>query len=212
MTGSILKRPILTLVPALAAAVALTAPAQAQAQNSRAHGLFVGGHAQMSSIVVEDSDRSNGGGGGALLGYGLSNGLAFFAQYDIANVDVRNQPDVEGSWTHAHVDFGLRYHFQRPDKSVVPYVASAWSIRDVKVTDLALTNPVADDEIELVGTAFTVGGGVMLYPTEHFAFDLGLLFAWGDYDEATFDGMDVPIDEPISSQSTRFNLGVVWWP
>jgi hypothetical protein len=142
----------------------------------------------------------------------MSNGLAVFGQYDIANVDVRNQPQTEGSWTHAHVDLGFRYHFQRPAKSVVPWVATAWSVRDVTVTDLALTNPLADDEIELMGSAVSVGGGVMLYPTEHFAFDIGLLFAWGSYDEAKLDGVDATISEALSSQSTRLNMGVAWWP
>lgn len=210
MTGSIAKRPTLALIPALAALFALAG--QVQGQNSKAHGFVVGGHAQVSSIVIEDSDRSNGGGGGVMLGYGLANGLAVFAQYDIANVDVRNQPETEGSWTHAHVDFGFRYHFQRPDKSVVPYLATAWSVRDVTISDLALSNPLADDEIELMGSAVSVGGGVMLYPTEHFSFDVGLLFAWGSYDEAKLDGADVTVTDPLSSQSTRFNMGVSWWP
>ncbi len=195
MTVSSPRRPILALLFALAA------------QNSRAHGFVIGGHVQASSIVIEDSDRSNGGGGGIMLGYGMSNGLAVFGQYDIANVDVRNQPQTEGSWTHAHVDLGFRYHFQRPAKSVVPWVATAWT-----VTDLALTNPLADDEIELMGSAVSVGGGVMLYPTEHFAFDIGLLFAWGSYDEAKLDGVDATISEALSSQSTRLNMGVAWWP
>jgi hypothetical protein len=210
MTRSIAKRPTLALISALAAAFALAGPVEAQ--SSKAHGLVVGGHVQGSSIVIEDSDRSNGAGGGVMLGYGFANGLAVFGQYDVANVDVRNQPEVAGSWTHAHMDLGVRYHFQRPAKSVVPYVAAAGSIRDVTVTDLALTNPIANDKIELTGQAVTVGGGVMLYPTEHFAFDIGLLFAWGKYDEATLDGVDAALTDALSSQSTRFNMGVTWWP
>jgi len=127
-------------------------------------------------------------------------------------VDVRNQPGVEGSWTIAQLDLGLRYHFANPDKTVVPYLQFAGSARDVTVTDVAITGPDPVDEVDASGFGLTFGGGVMLHPTESVAFEFGLLFGFGELDEATIDGVVVPEFTALDVQSTRLNLGLVWWP
>lgn len=190
----------------------LITPAGVGAQSSRTQGLVIGGHLEGASMVVEGSDRSNGGGGGLLAGWAFTNGLGLFAQLDASNVDVRNQPDVEGSWRLAHLDLGARYHFRRPERTVVPYLQAAFSFRDVRVTDIAIVSPTATDELDLTGTAFTGGGGVMLHVTPSVAFEFGLLFSWGKLDEAKLDGETVDGFGEFDLQSSRLNVGLAWWP
>ena len=186
-------------------------PAPVSAQSSRTQGLFVGGHFEGASLVVEDSDRSNGGGGGLLVGYALENGIGVFAQLDGSNVDVRNQPDVQGKWTIAHLDLGLRYHFANPERSAVPYLQAAVSARDVRVKEVAVVSPTPTDEVDASGFGVTVGGGVLLHPAPSFAFEIGLLFGWGKLSKAELDGVAVPEFE-ADVQSSRLNMGVIWWP
>jgi hypothetical protein len=197
---------------ALVVAVAvLLAPAGLHAQSSKTVGLVLGGHLEGASMVVEDSDRSNGGGGGVLVGWAFENGLGVFAQLDASNVDVRNQPDVEGSWRIAHLDLGARYHFRRPTRTVVPYLQAAYTFQDVRVSEIAVVSPTATDELDLSGNGFTGGGGVMLHVTPSLAFEFGLLFTWGDLDEVEFEGESVSVG-PFDLQSSRLNLGIAWWP
>jgi hypothetical protein len=198
----------------VAAAVLLVSAGEATGQRvkSRTQGLVLGAHLEGSSLVVEDSDRSNGGGGGAIVGWALGNGLGAFVQFDRTNVDVRNQPDVGGSWTISHLDIGARYHFANPARTAVPYVQAAYTLNRVTIEEIAVVSPTPTDELDLTGDALTVGGGVMLHVMPAFAFEFGLLFGFGSFNEAEFDGEPVENLPKIDLQSSRFNLGVVWWP
>lgn len=193
-------------------ALPLFTPGAAVAQSSKTQGLVLGGHLEGGSMVVEDSDRSNGGGGGLVAGWVFGSGLGVFAQLDASNIDVRNQPDVAGSWRIAHLDLGARYHFKRPSRTVVPYLQAAFSFQDVRVSEIAIVSPTPTDELDLTGTAFTGGGGVMLHVTPSFAFDFQLLFSWGTLDGGEFDGEPLPDFGEFDIQSSRLNLGVAWWP
>lgn len=204
-------------IPILAALIAtvllvLAGDAAGQRVNSHTQGLVVGAHFEGSSLVVEDSDRSNGGGGGALVGWAFGNGLGAFVQYDRTNVDVRNQPDVGGSWMISHFDIGARYHFANPARTAVPYVQAAYTLNRVTIEEIAVVSPTPTDELDLNGSAFTVGGGVMLHVVPAFAFEFGLLFGFGSFGDAEFDGEPVENLPKIDLQSSRFNLGMVWWP
>jgi hypothetical protein len=221
MIPSRLSTPTLSPTRALASAALLVGSTAAftlftagdvRAQSSKTQGLVLGGHLEGASMVVEDSDRSNGGGGGFLVGWAFENGLGLFAQLDASNVDVRNQPDVSGSWRIAHLDLGTRYHFRRPDRTVVPYLQAAFTFQDVRVSDIAIVSPTPTDELDLTGTGLTGGGGVMLHVTPSVAFEFGLLFSWGTLDEAVLDGETIADFGEFDLQSSRLNLGLAWWP
>lgn len=190
---------------------ASTAATAAEAQESTTRGFVLGAHLNGTSLTVEDSDRSNGGGGGLVFGYGLNRSFTLFVQLDGSSIDVRNQDDVEGKWAIGHVDLGLRYHFANSLRSWVPYLQAAFTGRAVRVTELAPGSVFEDSEVEFSGGAFTLGAGILLYPAQTFAFDLGLLFSGGEFsdvrvNQTTTTGLD------IDASSSRFNLGVVWWP
>lgn len=95
---------------------------------------------------------------------------------------------------------------------MVPYLQIAGSAGDVTVTEIAIIGPDTNDQVDASGFGLTFGGGVMLHPTESVAFEFGLLFGWGELDEATVDGVNVPEFTALDIQSTRLNLGLVWWP
>lgn len=182
-----------------------------RAQESTTRGFVLGAHLGGASLAVEGSDRSNGGGGGLFVGYGLNRSFTLFLQLDGSSVDVRNQPDVEGSWSIGHADLGVRYHFANSLRSWVPYLQAAFTGRAVQVKDLPPGSVFQDSEIEFSGGAFTLGGGIMLYPSQTFAFDLGLLFSGGEFSDITV-GQTTQGGLDIDASSSRFNLGIVWWP
>ena len=204
--ATVYSRTVLTVL-----AFTLLAASPAMAQESTTRGFLVGAHLGGASLSVEGSERSNGGGGGIEVGYGLNRNFTVFLQLDGASIDVRNQDDVEGTWAIGHVDLGTRFHFANSLRSWVPYLQAAFSARAVQVTGLPPESALGGDEVEFPGGAFTFGGGVMLYVGQTFAFDLGLLFSGGEFTDirvgqTTQGGLDV------DASSSRFNLGVAWWP
>lgn len=200
-----------TLTALVGAALLLAAPSEAEAQriSSKTSGLFLGAHIEGASLKVEDSDRSNGAGGGAVAGWVFGNGLGVFAQFDQSNVDVRNQPNTEGTWGITQFDAGLRYYFKRPESTVVPYLQGSGTYRDVRVEDIPGS---PGSVLDLTGLGFTAGGGVDLHVTPSVAFEFALLFTFGSLDDAEVDGTPVTGFEGVSAQSSRFNLGLTWWP
>ncbi len=184
----------------------------ASSQESTTRGLLLGAHLGGASLTVENSDRGNGGGGGITIGYGLNRRFTIFVQIDGSSVDVRNQLNVEGTWAIAHADLGVRFNFANSLRRWVPYLQGALTGRAVSVTDVPATNPISNGEdITFSGSAFTFGGGVMLYPTQTLAVDFGLLFSGGEFTEINF-GNNTVSGLDIDAQSSRFGIGVSWWP
>jgi hypothetical protein len=199
----------LAVFTAATAAVFIALPASAQESTTR--GFLLGAHIGGSSIKVQDAERSNGGGGGITIGYGVNRSFTIYTQLDGSNIDVRNQPDVGGTWAMAHADFGVRFHFANSLKTAIPYLQGAFSVRAVSLTDIPTSNPLSGSDVTFSGGAFTLGGGFMLYFAESAAFDIGLLFSGGEFTQITV-GNTTQSGFDIDTQSTRFNLGVSWWP
>lgn len=198
-------------VPILALAATLCFASGASAQSSTTRGVLLGAHVGMASIKVENAERSSGGGAGIMAGYGLNRMFTLFVQVDGTKVDVRNQPDVAGTWTMAHADLGARFFFANSQRTAVPYLVGAVSGRIVSVSDIPATSPLSGNDVSFSGGSLTLGGGVMLYVNETLAFDLGLLFGGGKFTEITVDNT-TQTGFDIDAQSRRFNLGVAWWP
>jgi len=205
-TVSINNRPL--FAAALLAAFAVAGPTSAQESTTR--GFVLGGHIGLGSVSIEDSERSSGGGGGLMLGYGINRSFTIFAQLDGATIDVRNQPDVEGTWAIGHADLGVRFNFANSLRSWVPYLQGAVGVRVVSITDIPISNPASGLDVSISGGAFSFGGGFMLYPSPSFAFDLGLIWSGGEFTTLTV-GSNSQSGFDTDATSSRFNLGVVWW-
>ena len=199
--------PLMLSLPFLATALVA---GSVDAQESTTRGFHLGLHVSAASLQVQDGDRSNAGGGGLVIGYGINRRILLFLQADGARFDVQDT-DVEGEWTMAHVDFGVRYHFASSLRSWVPYLQAAFSGRTVSVTDAFVNQVAQSEDANIRGGALSAGGGIMFYFNETLALDLQLVWSGGTFTEVevgnvTVSGLDV------DAQTTRFNIGVSWWP
>jgi Outer membrane protein beta-barrel domain len=179
------------------------------AQESTTRGFVVGAHLGGATLEVENEDRREAGGAGLIFGYGLNRSFEIFLQLDGSEFEVENT-DVDGTWTMGHVDLGLRYHFANSLRSWIPYVQGAFTGRGVSVEDAVVQgNPAAD--VSFLGGGFTVGGGILFYFTETVAADIQLAFTGGEFTEIKVNNVTVNGLE-VDATSTRFDIGVEWWP
>ena len=191
---------LLTLLPGAAAL---------QAQESTTRGFNVGAHVSGASLEVENGDRNNAGGGGLILGYGFNRSFELFLQLDGAEFDVEDA-EVQGTWTMGHLDLGMRFHFANSLRTWVPYVQAALSGRAVSVED-AVVEGTPETDVGFLGGAFSLGGGIMFYFNQTLAADLQLIWSGGEFTEIEVNNVTVSGFE-IEAQSTRFNIGISWWP
>lgn len=211
MIGSSARRSGIAL--AAAAAFALIPATDASAQSSTTRGLLVGAHLGAATFNPENDDRSNAGGAGIRVGYGVNRSLTLFIQADAAAFDVETQDDdLTGTWSMAHADLGLRYHFANSLRRWVPYLQGSLSARAVNLTDIPEGSAFAGEEVSFTGGAVTLGGGVMFYTSQSFAVDLGLLFSGGKFTDVTVGNTTQTDLVDLDAQTTRINLGVSWWP
>jgi hypothetical protein len=200
---------ILALTFALSLVV-LGVTESAEAQASTTEGFNLGIHASGASLVVESGERNNAGGGGLWVGYGFNPTVEVFFQGDGAQFDVQDA-SVEGTWTLAHADLGVRFHFANAVRSWVPYLQAAITGRVVEVEDGILNSNAQSETISLLGGGLTLGGGVVFHFNESLGLDLQLLWTGGTFTELEVGSVTLS-DLDIEAQSSRFNIGLSWWP
>jgi len=193
----------------LLVSAALADASNLRAQESTTRGFVVGAHLGGASLRPEDGDRSNGGGGGLFFGYGFNRSFQLMLQLDGMEFDVEDT-DVDGTWTMGHADLGLRYHFANSLRSWVPYLQAAISGRVAGVEDATVLGQPESD-VEFLGSALTFGGGLLVYFNETLALDVQILWSGGRFTDVKVDNVTVSGLE-IDATSTRFNIGVDWWP
>ncbi len=81
----------------------------------------------------------------------------------------------------------------------------------VSLTDIPATNPLTGRDVSISGASMTFGGGVMVYPSQAFAIDLGLNVNSGQFTTLTVDNTS-QTGFDVDATSTRINVGVAWWP
>jgi len=203
------RRFAMTLFAPLGAlCVALAAAHPAAAQESTTRGFNLGGHLLAAGVSIEKGEQHGGGGAGLHVGYGVNRIIGLFAALDGSKIDVANE-NVNGSWEMAHIDLGVRFHFANTLRSWVPYLETAFTSRQVTVTNPRVNNQNVN-KLDFNGGAFTVGGGMSFYFNESLALDLDLKLSAGQFTSigagnATVSGLD------IDAGSTRFALGLLWW-
>lgn len=197
---------ILTLVTL----ASIVRPTAGSGQESTTRGFNLGIHLSGASLKVEDQDRNDAGGGGIQVGYGLNRNITVFVQLDGAQFDEQATRNLEGDWTMGHVDLGVRYYFANSLRSWIPYLLAAFDYRAVAVND-----PVVDDlqrdEVEISGGGLSLGGGLHYYVAESVALDTHLIWTAGEFNTLRIDNASVTGFD-VDAKSTRFNLGLVWWP
>jgi len=180
-----------------------------EAQESTTRGFNVGLHLSGASLSVEDSDRYSNGGAGLFIGYGFNRTFQLFLQLDGAQFEV-DDAEVTGDWGMGHGDLGVRFHFANSLRSWVPYLQTSLTGWAVGVDD-AQVQGQPESDVGFLGGAVTLGGGIMFYFNQKLAADLQLVWSWGQFDQIKVDDVTVSGLE-IDASSTRFNLGISWWP
>jgi hypothetical protein len=191
------------------AIVASLAATTAAAQNSTTRGFSVGAHLQAASLTVEDGDAAGGGGFGVRAGYGFNRNFTGYLEADGIAFDVEN-PELQGEWTMAHVDLGVRYNFANSLRRWVPFLDAAIGARAVSVEDA--TSDGADvGTVTFSGGALSLGGGISFFASQTFAIETLVKFTGGSFEEVEVGNVSVRNLE-IDASSFRFKLGVSWWP
>ena len=192
------------------AALGLWAVGPAAAQESTTRGFNIGLHLSAASVTFEDQDRNDAGGAGLSLGYGFNRRFTLFAQLDAAEFDEQATGNVEGDLVMGHAELGVRFYFANSLSKWVPYLQGALGGRVVSVQ-----NPVVGgtgrNEVSYSGSALTLGGGLGYYLSRSWALDVQLLWTGGEFTTLTVDNASVSGFE-VDANSTRFNVGVNWWP
>lgn len=194
---------------ALTFATLLLATPALRAQESTTRGFNWGLHFGAATLTVEDGDRNDAGGGGIWLGYGFNRTVQLFVQLDGAQFDVEDS-EVQGDWTMGHGDLGVRFHFANSLRSWVPYLQAAVTGRVVGV-DNPRINGSSEPDAALIGGGLTLGAGMLVYFTETLAMDIQLDWTGGTFTQLEYGNVTVK-DLDLDATSTRFNLGLNWWP
>lgn len=155
-----------------------------------------------SSSGVSD----DGGLVGARVGYGLNRVVTPYVGMYEADFD---SPafDAFDKATIGRVDLGTRLHLAS-DRRWTPY------------GDVALTLQIVSDVFRdgqqrrtegFTGTAFSAGGGVAFYLSKKWALDVNVKWGMGRFSNVRLDDLAIP-GLSVGARSTRYTLGVSWWP
>jgi hypothetical protein len=181
-----------------------------EGQKSTTRGLNLGVHLQASSLSVQDGDADSGGGLGLRVGYGLNRIVTLYFEMDGVSVDSESADEFQGTWTLGHVDLGARFHFANTLRSWVPYLDVAVGARAASVNDVEVNGQSVGD-ISFSGGSISFGGGIYAYFSQTFALDVGVKFSGGEFTELDLGSVSLN-NLDIDANSTRFKVGIVWWP
>ena len=205
-----MHRPSIAICAALLAASLSSSSAAAQGAPlpaSSTKGVFLGFHLNGSAISGDDltEDTETGGGLALQLGYGFTPKLALLL--DVTGAALDFDGDEVG---FAHVDLLLRYAFTSPTRRLVPFVEGGLTGRGLAQDDADLGTGVAGD-VSLTGGGVSFGGGLQYYATPKVALGVGLKWTVGEFDRVKVDNVTVEGFD-IDATSTRFNIGISWYP
>lgn len=187
----------------------LLLPAASASQQSTTRGLSLGIQVQGISLSVEDGDPAGGGGLGLRAGYGFNRIVTAFLQLDGSQIDLEGS-SLQGEWGLAHGEIGARFHFANALRRWVPWLEVAAGTRAVQVDNAEVEGTVVE-RVDFNGGALTLGGGLSAYLSETLALDVSLKWTGGTFTE--IDLGEVAVRQlDIEATSSRFGVGLVWWP
>lgn len=157
-----------------------------------------------SAIRADDisTETESGGGFHLRLGYGVSRSVTLL--FGVAGASMN-----EGEYSLGQADLGARLYFPG-SSSWVPFVEGAFTGRALTM-DASVFGGTSD--LDVTGVGFTGGAGIDYYVSQAVSLGLGLAYTFGDFTEASMGGETYDLgSDAFSAQTTRFNLGVTWWP
>ena len=67
------------------------------------------------------------------------------------------------------------------------------------------------EDVNVTGGVFSLGGGLYAYFTQTFALEVGLKFSGGQFTEIDLGPLSLE-NLDLDATSSRFKVGIVWWP
>jgi opacity protein-like surface antigen len=185
-------------------------PAVAFGQQSTTRGLMANVHLTGMSLASENGDTIESGSGvGARIGWGITSHVTVFVGADGANIETE-EPGLGGSFRLTQGDAGAIYNF-RAGKSFVPYLEGAVTTRILKSEYTDPSPPGTKVDVNTKGTAFTFGGGFNYFFTPIWAFNLGINYSAGSFEDFEVDGSKAS-DTGFSAGGARFHFGLTLYP
>jgi len=197
-------------VIALAGALGIV-PRVAEAQLSTSRGWSFGAQVQGTSLTIEDDDPRSGGGLALRAGYGFNRRLTLFLAVDGGQVDIPENGELLGEWELTHGEIGARFHFANSLRRWVPYLEASVGARSFRVNDARVEGGPTVDRISFNGGVLSVGGGLSVFLSRSVALDATLRFSGGSFNEVASEELAIR-NLDFSASSTRFGVGIVWWP
>lgn len=149
------------------------------------------------TIDLPDAEYEQGYGGGIGLGYGFTDMIHAFANFDYATMSGAEGDD----YVLGHLDVGGRLFFGPADARWRLHADLAFSGRAARWSDL---------DLDASGSGYTVGGGVVYFISPALGLNAGFAFTGGELSEVT-EG-DVTVDTDFDATSWRFRAGITWFP
>lgn len=186
------------------------APSSASAQLSTTRGWSFGAHLQGTSLTVEQGEANAGSGLGLRVGYGFNRIVTGFLHVDGGRIEVPGDEAIVGEWNLAHAELGARFHFANSLRRWVPYLETSIGARAVTVDDPQVDGQSVD-RLSFNGNAFTLGAGLSTFVNPSLAIDVSLKFTGGRFTEVNVGEITARTLD-VDASSTRFGIGVIWWP
>jgi opacity protein-like surface antigen len=194
-----------TLLALATGALVVASPLAAQApmQASSTKGFIAGIHVTGTGLTIDEFDETtNGGGAGVVLGYGFTRRLALVADFTAGA--------LEDNVGFGNFDLGLRYAWTGAARRWVPSLELGVAGRAIGQSDVLLDDGATHD-VTFSGAGITLGAGIQYYTTPKWAVGAALKWTGGQFDKVQVDDVSVE-DLNIDATSTRFNIGVTWYP
>ena len=186
----------------------------ASAQQSTTQGLVLALDIGGAAASFQDTPRDTAGLVGGRVGYGFNRVLTLYAGAYETDIDVRGFEGFD-KVTFGHVDFGMRLHWANSRRWWVPYAdltITSWPVSDVLENGEQTTT-------DFTGAASGVGGGVAIYLSEAWALDVNIKRAKGLFKDVPVGNILTEGHEQhshtfidLGAESTRFTVGLSWWP
>ncbi|WP_345266749.1 outer membrane beta-barrel protein [Nibrella viscosa] len=187
-----------------------TAPSYGQTlrQRSTTEGLSLGIQGNVLSWSSDyfqylDEQAGSGSGFGVRVGYGFTQRLEAFGQYDISFMSL-DQLDAE-AFRISSLTGGLRFNFRATTRPLRPYVELGYARRTGKLDQVVNGNSY--DNLLFKGGALHVGGGLSYYVALPLAITLNGAFQGGGKSAIQVNGFDSSNRADVTT--FRVSLGLI---
>jgi opacity protein-like surface antigen len=196
----------------LSLTLAVLLPASALAQDGGPYGakgfslgLALNGTA-IKSEEAFDSSSETGGGLSLLAAFGFTQKFSLFLEGTGAALDIEDE-----SWTLAHGDLGLRYHFAGSGRKFVPFIDGAFTSILAGADEAEFDEGSSETvDVEITGTGFSIGGGFDYFLSPRMAFVTAFRYTDAEFTKVKVDNVSVEgFDFDVST--TRLNVGLRWF-